>query len=77
MHKKGYDISGDVTKRPARLSDRPPRTNLLRHRPLIAARPLGCKEWLHTPEAVDRVLSAAADLDALLMWLVRHAKRTA
>jgi hypothetical protein len=51
--------------------------NLLRHRSLIAARLLGSEEWLHTPEAVDRVLSAAADLDALLMWLVRHVKRAA
>ncbi len=52
------------------------RAHLLRHRSLIAARPLGCEKWLHTPEAVDRVLSAAAELDALLMWLVRHVKRT-
>ncbi|MET7439401.1 hypothetical protein [Streptomyces sp. NPDC005568] len=54
-----------------------PRTDLLRHRSLIAARSLGCEEWLHTPEAVDRVLSAAADLDALLLWLVRHVKHVA
>jgi uncharacterized protein (DUF2461 family) len=53
------------------------RTNLLRHRSLVAARLLGNEEWLHTPEAVDRVLSAGADLDALLMWLVRHVKRAA
>ncbi|MFF5279933.1 DUF2461 family protein, partial [Streptomyces sp. NPDC000133] len=78
VRKKGYDISGDVMKRPPRgyPADHS-RTNLLRHRSLIAARPLGCEEWLHTPEAVDRVLSAAADLDALLMWLVRHVKRAA
>ncbi|MGW7571050.1 hypothetical protein ACWGJV_32870 [Streptomyces tendae] len=48
--------------------------DLLRHRSLIAARPLGCEEWLHTPEAVERVLSAAADLDAFLTWLLRHVK---
>ncbi|MGW6059022.1 DUF2461 family protein [Streptomyces sp. NPDC055189] len=78
VRKKGYDISGDVMKRPPRgYPANHARTNLLRHRSLIAARHLGCEEWLHTPEAVDRVLSAAADLDALLMWLVRHVKRTA
>ncbi|MGA6228200.1 DUF2461 family protein [Streptomyces umbrinus] len=78
LRKKGYDISGDVMKRPPRgYPTDHPRTDLLRHRSLIAARPLGCEEWLHTPEALDRVLSAAADLDDLLTWLVRHVKRTA
>ncbi|MFE4634548.1 DUF2461 family protein [Streptomyces sp. NPDC056773] len=73
VRKKGYDISGDVMKRPPRGYPRDhSRTDLLRHRSLIAARSLGSEEWLHTPEVVDRVLSAAADLDALLRWLVRH-----
>lgn len=78
MREKGYDISGDLMKRPPRgyPADHS-RADLLRHRSLIAARPLGCEEWLHTPEAVERVLSAAADLDALLTWLVRHVSRAA
>ncbi|WP_329203837.1 DUF2461 domain-containing protein [Streptomyces sp. NBC_00683] len=75
VRKKGYDISGDVMKRPPRgYPTNHSRTSLLRHRSLIAARSLGCEEWLHTCEAVDQVLSAVADLDDLLMWLVRHAK---
>ncbi|MGZ2356832.1 DUF2461 domain-containing protein [Streptomyces sp. 372A] len=74
---KGYDVSGDLMKRPPRgFPADHPRAGLLRHRSLIAARTLGCEEWLHTPEAVDRVLSAATDLDALLMWLARHVNRT-
>ncbi|MFD3373918.1 MULTISPECIES: DUF2461 family protein [unclassified Streptomyces] len=78
VRKKGYDISGDVMKRPPRgYPTDHSRTNLLCHRSLIAARPLGCEEWLHTPEALDRVLSATADLDALLTWLVRHVKSAA
>ncbi|MCX4672964.1 DUF2461 domain-containing protein [Streptomyces sp. NBC_01381] len=78
VRKKGYDISGDVMKRPPRgYPTDHSRTNLLRHRSLIAARPLGCEECLHTPETVGRVLSAAADLDALLTWLVRHVKHAA
>ncbi|MDD9381193.1 DUF2461 family protein [Streptomyces sp. ZAF1911] len=80
VREKGYDISGDVMKRPPRGYPTPTdhsRTDLLRHRSLIAARPLGCEEWLHTAEAVDRVLAAAADLDALLMWLVRHVQHAA
>ncbi|MER7645331.1 DUF2461 family protein [Streptomyces sp. NPDC126522] len=78
VRKKGYDISGDVMTRPPRgYPTDHSRAELLRHRSLIAARPLGCERWLHTSEAVDRVLAAAADLDALLMWLVRHVKSTA
>ncbi|MFE1951167.1 DUF2461 family protein [Streptomyces sp. NPDC059524] len=75
---KGYDIGGDVMKRPPRgYPTDHPRTNLLRHRSLTAARPLGGEEWVHTPEAADRVLAVAADLDALLTWLVRHVKSAA
>ncbi|MFF3394078.1 DUF2461 family protein [Streptomyces sp. NPDC002669] len=78
VRRKGYDISGDVMKRPPRgyPADHL-RANLLRHRSLIAARSFGCEEWLHTSEAVEQVLSAATDLDALLLWLARHVKRTA
>ncbi len=75
---KGYDISGDVMKRPPRgyPSDHS-RTDLLRHRSLIAAQPLGCDDWLHTPEAVGKVLTATDDLDAMLTWLVRHVNSSA
>lgn len=73
---KGYDISGDLMKRPPRgYPAAHPRADPLRHRSLIAARSLGCEEWLHTPEAVERVLSAATDLDALPMWPAHHVKR--
>ncbi|MGW7619993.1 DUF2461 domain-containing protein [Streptomyces antimycoticus] len=53
------------------------RTDLLRHRSLIAAQPLGCDNWLHTPEAVGKVLAAADDLDAMLTWLMRHVNSSA
>ncbi|TXS01587.1 DUF2461 family protein [Streptomyces sp. col6] len=78
VRRKGYDVSGDVMKRPPRgyPADHA-RAELLRHRSLIAARSLGCEEWLHTPEAVGHVRSAAADLDALLSWLARHVGRAA
>ncbi|MFE7462949.1 DUF2461 family protein [Streptomyces sp. NPDC057499] len=75
---KGYGVSGDMMKRPPRgYPTHHPRADLLRHRSLIAARSLGCEEWLGTPEAAERVLSAATDLDALLMWLTRHVNRAA
>ena len=78
LRTKGYRISGDTMKRPPRgyPADHS-RNGLLRHRSLIASRRLGGEESLHTHEAVDRVLSAAADLDALLRWLVRHVTPTA
>ncbi|MET9145396.1 DUF2461 family protein [Streptomyces sp. NPDC057197] len=78
LRHKGYDISGDVMKRPPRgyPADHS-RADLLRHRSLIAARSLGCEEWLHTPEAVERVLSVATDVDALLVWLARHVQHAA
>ncbi|MFD8685953.1 DUF2461 family protein [Streptomyces sp. NPDC059651] len=75
---RGYEISGDMMKRlPRGYPADHPRADLLRHRSLIAARSLGCEEWLHTPVALERVLSAASDLDPLLMWLARHVKRAA
>nr|WP_232546728.1 DUF2461 family protein [Streptomyces antimycoticus] len=78
LRAKGYDISGDVMKRPPRgYPCDHSRTDLLRHRSLIAAQPLGCDDWLHTPEAVGKVLAAADDLDAMLTWLVRHVSSTA
>ncbi len=73
LREKGYHISGDVMKRPPRgyPSDHP-LTGLLRHRSLIAAHPLGCDDWLHTPEVVGKVLAAADNLHAMLTWLIRH-----
>ncbi|BBJ37387.1 hypothetical protein SSPO_001050 [Streptomyces antimycoticus] len=50
---------------------------MLRHRSLIAAYPFDCDKWLHTPEAVGRVLAAADDLDSMLTWLVRHVNTSA
>ncbi|MER7723685.1 DUF2461 family protein [Streptomyces sp. NPDC096323] len=77
VRNKGYEISGDLMKRPPRgyPADHA-RADLLGHRSLIAARSFGDGEWLHTPEAVERVLAAAADLDPLLTWLARHVTRT-
>ncbi|MGH3487864.1 MAG: DUF2461 family protein, partial [Actinopolymorphaceae bacterium] len=49
-----------------------PRAGMLRHRSLIAKRPLGCEDWLHTPAAVDRVLAAFAELRPLTSWLATY-----
>jgi uncharacterized protein (DUF2461 family) len=47
LEREGFEISGDLLKRPLRgyPADHP-RAQLLRHRSLIAARPLGCEDWI-------------------------------
>lgn len=70
---EGYDIAGDVMKRvPRGYPPDHPRAALLRHRSLLAIRPLGCDEWLHTPAAVDYVLAAFEELRPFLSWLADH-----
>ncbi|MBC9715738.1 DUF2461 family protein [Streptomyces sp. TRM66268-LWL] len=77
LHHQGYNISGDTLQRPPRgYPAHHPRAHLLRHRSLIAARHLDYGPWLHTPQALDRVLAAITDLDPFLTWLVHHIKRT-
>ncbi|MGP4086698.1 DUF2461 family protein [Streptomyces sp. KR55] len=50
VRKKGYDISGDVMKRPPRgYPTDHSRTNLLRHRSLIAARPSAARSGCTPP----------------------------
>ena len=73
LHERGYEVTGDTTKRVPR--DHPPdhpRADLLRHRSLMAQRHLGCDAWLHKPEAVDRVRAAFEDLRPLTTWLATH-----
>ncbi|MEU4392642.1 DUF2461 family protein [Kribbella sp. NPDC023855] len=73
---EGVAISGDLLKRPLRgyPADHP-RAQLLRHRSLIATRPLGCEDWIHTPAAADRVVAAFTQLRPLSRWLVENVSR--
>ncbi|SDT24927.1 DUF2461 family protein [Microlunatus soli] len=73
LQRRGCRISGDLMKRTPRdyCADHP-RGELLRRRSLICELPLGCEEWLHTPEVVERVLAAAAELEPLTSWLATH-----
>ncbi|MGW7681685.1 DUF2461 family protein [Kribbella sp. NPDC054772] len=73
LEEQGCVISGDLLKRPLRgyPADHP-RAELLRHKSLIARRPLGCDEWIHTPAATDRVLATLSELRPLAHWLVKH-----
>jgi hypothetical protein len=73
LAREGFVISGDLLKRPLRghPADHP-RAELLRHKSLIATRPLGCEEWIHTPAAADHVLATFAQLRPLTRWLVKN-----
>lgn len=73
LEREGFVISGELLKRPLRgyPADHP-RANLLRHRSVLASRPLGCEEWIHTPAAADRVLAAFFQLRPLARWLVKN-----
>jgi uncharacterized protein (DUF2461 family) len=74
LRSKGFDISGDVMKRvPQGYPADHPRADLLKHRTLSAGRPLGCDDWLHTPEAADRVLDVLTELRPFVDWLSAHA----
>jgi uncharacterized protein (DUF2461 family) len=76
LEREGFEISGDLLKRPLRghPADHP-RAQLLRHRSVIASRPLGCEDWIHTPAALDRVVSAFSQLRPLSRWLVENVSR--
>ncbi|MGZ0152738.1 DUF2461 family protein [Kribbella sp. WER1] len=73
LERDGYTISGELLKRPLRgyPADHP-RATLLRHKSLIATRPLGCDDWIHTAAAADRVLDTFTELRPLARWLVKH-----
>jgi uncharacterized protein (DUF2461 family) len=77
LERDGFTISGDLLKRPLRGQPADhPRADLLRHRSVIASRPLGCDEWIHTPAAADRVLTAFTQLRPLSRWLVKNASQS-
>jgi hypothetical protein len=73
LQEEGFEVSGDLMKRvPRGYPPDHPRAELLRHRSFTAARHLECDDWIHTPEAVDRVVATAAQLRPLLSWLADH-----
>ena len=71
---KGFVISGgDLLKRgPHGYPADHPRAELLRYRRLTAGLPLGCEDWLHTAETVDRVVAGFTELRPLMSWLGEH-----
>ncbi|MDH6697471.1 DUF2461 family protein [Streptomyces griseoviridis] len=73
----GYEITGDLMRRVPRGTPADhPRAELLRHRSLLAARPLVTDTAALTPSAVDRVTAAARELAPFLTWLAHHVAAT-
>lgn len=73
LQAKGFELRADIMKRsPRGFPADHERADLLRHRSLVAFKPLGCEDWLHTPQAVDYVLAGLAELRPLMRWLATH-----
>lgn len=74
LRDNGFEIAGDkMTRVPRGYPADHPRAELLRYRTLSVGRPLGCDDWLHTPEAADRVLDTLTELRPFVDWLSVHA----
>lgn len=72
LRANGYDITGDVMKRPPReYPGDHPNVDLLRHRSVVASRTLVDEDLLWTSSAFHWVAERAAELDDLLDWLAR------
>ncbi|WP_326664932.1 DUF2461 family protein [Streptomyces sp. NBC_00385] len=78
LRTRGYDVTGDLMKRmPHGLPADHPRACLLRHRSLLAARPLAGDDVVLTRATVDHVIEAANELAPLLSWLGHHVAASA
>ncbi len=74
----GWDVGGDRLARVPRGYDVDDgRADLLRHRSLHAGRLFEPADWLHGPEALERVRTAWRDLTALNAWLADNVGATA
>ncbi|NEM08265.1 DUF2461 domain-containing protein [Geodermatophilus normandii] len=73
----GWDIGGDrLTRVPKGYDVDDGRADLLRHRSLHAGRLFEFADWLHGPEALDRVRASWRDLTALNAWLADNVGAT-
>jgi uncharacterized protein DUF2461 len=73
LQERDSEIIGDQMKRmPRGYPIDHPRADLLRHRSLTSELALGCEDWLHTAEAVDHVMAAAAELRPFTSWFATN-----
>ncbi len=74
LREKGFELAGNAMKRmPRGYPADHPRAEWLRRRSLVATRPLGCEDWLHTPHAIERVLTAFEVLGPFMAWFAARA----
>ena len=73
----GWEVLGERYKRlPKPYGPDHPRADLLHHKSLAAGLAFAPAEWLHTPEAADRVADAWRAVLPLNAWLTRHVGAT-
>ncbi|MCF6509150.1 DUF2461 domain-containing protein [Blastococcus sp. MG754426] len=73
----GWRMEGErLVRVPAGYSAEDPRTDLLKHKTLHAARHWAPEGWLHTPEALERVRDAWRDLRSLNAWFADNVGAT-
>ena len=67
---EGFSLSAPALQRvPRGYTREHPRADLLRHGSIAVHRLLGAGAWVHTAEAVDRVLAGFGQLRPLMEWL--------
>lgn len=73
LRAQGFDVQGERLKRvPKELDADSPRADLLTLKTLFAVQEHAPQEWLHSPEAADRVADAWRALLPLNDWLRTH-----
>lgn len=69
----GLEVGGSELKRaPQGYPIDHPRIELLRHKRLTVSRTWSIADWMHTPEAYDRVVEVWRAGEAINAWLERH-----
>jgi uncharacterized protein (TIGR02453 family) len=72
LEKNGFEIGGERLKTVPRGYDADhPRIELLRHKQLLAGKPYGFADFIHTAELADRVREDWRALKPLVTWLER------
>ena len=72
LERRGFAIEGDQLKtRPRGVPEDHPRLRLLRFRSVYGMRAYEPQQWLHTGEALDRVVADWRELRPLVEWLGR------
>jgi uncharacterized protein (TIGR02453 family) len=74
LRKKKYDVDAreSLKRVPRGFDAEHPRAELLKKKGIHVGRSFGAPKWLHTPGALDRVVTAWRDASPVNRWLDRH-----